>query len=300
VLRAGPNDEGEYPQRGSFEVVEFRVGSKARAPSFEGAVPTDLAVGESRRIARGAPCTPPHFLADGRLAVGTNVVDPESGVTIEVDIAAHQLAWSPVGDKLAILTPDRKEIQLAAPDGSGAVTRVREARGLLSSLSWSPSGDRLAFIADRDPATRQLPGDPTGATVKILNATNGTQTVAGPGLAVAWSPDPEMLAVEMSGSVVERSNPAGQRAPLTTGRKPAWSHDGSFLSVVRNENDQWRGWIVPATGQATSQGGVAVTDAGSCAMSFSPAGDYLAVVSEAGGETSVQLRTLGLRGQAEG
>jgi Tol biopolymer transport system component len=261
--------------------------------SFDGVSPSDLIAGSPRRIARGLPCRPPLFLADGRLAVGSTVVDPVTNVTVEFDVAAQELAWSPIGDKVAILTTDRKEIRLAAPDGSGAVTRVREARGLLSSLSWSPDGARLAYIAEPDPATRQLTGDPTSQVVMILNATNGSKASAGPGASVAWSPDPDVLAVEMSGGVIQSSSPSGQRSELTTGRRPAWSADGRFLSVVRTEGEQQRGWIVPSSGQ----GGIAITGGGVCALSFSPTGRALAVVGNKDGKTTLQLRTLEIEGR---
>ncbi len=284
VLRAGPDDRGEYPDRGTFEVVEFKIGAKQRATSLSGVAASDLTIGEAERVARGAPCRPPLFLRDGRLAVGSTVVDPTTGVTIEFDLEAHELAWSPVGDKLAILTPDRKEIRLAAADGSGAVAKVREARGLLSSLSWSPDGDRLAFIAQADPGARQLPGDPTSPVVKILNATTGQQTAAGPGLNVAWSPKSDLIAVEMAGAVIQASTPQGGRRALTTGRRPAWSPDARFLTVIRTTANE--AWIVPAQGS----GGKRVAAGGVCAMSFSPSAKSVAVVSERAGTTTLQLR----------
>lgn len=207
VLRAGPDAQGDYPERGQFDVVAFAVGSRPRPPTFD-VPPSSLQVGDPRTVATGAPCRPPLFLADGRLGIGSTVLDPTSGVTIEFNLPAHELAWSPVGDKLAILTSDRKEIRLAAPDGTSATTRVREARGLLSSLSWSPDGDRLAFVSQNDPTTAGGPGPPT---VRILNATTGDLTSAGPGLAVSWSPRADLLAVEMAGAKIEASTPAGGR-----------------------------------------------------------------------------------------
>ena len=276
VLRAGPDDSGEYPDRGSFEVVEFKVGAKPRSLSLDGVAPSQLRIGEAKQVARGAPCRPPLFLRDGRLAVGATVVDPATGVTIEFDVQAHELAWSPSGDKVAILTPDRKEIRLAAADGSGAVAKVREARGLLSSLSWAPSGDRLAFISQNDPGTFGGPGPPT---VKILNATTGAQSSAGPGLSVAWSPQPDLLAVEMSGAQIQASTPDGGRRPLTAGRRPAWSPDGRYLTVVRGEANE--AWIVPVEGG----GPFKFAASGVCALSFSPSATSLAVVAQGEGTT---------------
>jgi dipeptidyl aminopeptidase/acylaminoacyl peptidase len=286
-LRVGPEDDGQYPARGTFKVEIFEIGPKVRPRSFAGVVPQAIRIGDPEQIARGAPCRAPLFLPDGRLTVGATVVDPKTGVTTRFDLQAAELAWSPVGDKLAILTPDRKEIRLAGPDGEDAVTSVREARGLLSSLSWSPQGDRLAFISQNDPNTRGGPGPPT---VRILNATNGTTVSAGPGLAVSWSSEPDLLAVERAGGVIEASTPAGGRRSLVGGHDPAWSADGSLLAYVRQsiEGDSESGWIARADGSDPSpEVGPDV-----CALSFSPSGDALAVVSGSGENTTLHLRSI--------
>lgn len=286
VLRAGPDQTGAFPVRGEFRIEPFEVGRRRTPRSFAGVVPQAVRIGDAKEIARGAPCRPPLFLPDGRLAVGSTVVDPETGVTIEFNIQADELAWSPVGDKLAILTPDRKEIRLAGPDGQDAVTAVREARGLLSSLSWSPQGDRLAFIAQDDPAARGGPGPPT---VRIFNSVNGEVSSAGPGLGVSWSSKPDLLAVERADGAIEASTASGQRRRLTTGRDPSWSPDGSLIAFVRpGEGGQPNGWLAKADGSQPSPhvgGGV-------CALSFSPSGESLAVVEEGDGRTTLFLRPI--------
>src|SRR5687768_6885917 len=86
VIRAGPDDEGNFPRRGTFEVVEFKVGAKLKGVSFAGIDPSRLKLGEPKGLARGTPCRPPTFLADGRLVVGSTVVDTKTGVTIEVPV----------------------------------------------------------------------------------------------------------------------------------------------------------------------------------------------------------------------
>jgi WD40 repeat protein len=288
VLRAGPDAQGEYPKRGGFDIVAFKVGSRPRSPTFD-VPPSSLAVGKPERVATSAPCRPPLFLADGRLAVGSTVVDPTTGVTIQFDVPAQELAWSPVGDKLAILTSDRKEIRMAAPDGSGATVIEREARGLLSSMSWSPEGDRLAYIAQPDPATTQFADDVRSPTVRIVNATTGAVSSAGAGLAVSWSPNKDLLAVEMAGAKIEASTPEGGRRALTSGRRPGWSPDGRYLTVVRTTSDgSSQGWVVPVQGSgAAPLGGEDV-----CALSFSPAGTHLAIVADNEGKTTLFLRTI--------
>jgi hypothetical protein len=288
VLRTGPDAQGLYPQRGTFKIVPFRVGRKlAIVTGFDTAAPSQLRVGPPKEIARGASCTPPDWLADGRLVVGSNIVDVRTGVTIAFPLAASEIAWSPVGDKLAYITSDHKEIRLAGPDGSAAVAKVREARGLLSSLSWSPQGDRLAFIAQDDP-TVLLGGGPGPPTVNILNATNGDRTQAGPGLAVSWSSDENVLAVERAGNVIEASSPDGTRHPLTTGFRPAWGPDGKLI-VIRGANPNEQGFIVSSDGKQAAL----ASSGNTCGMSFAPDGSMLAIVqSPPGAPTRVVLRAV--------
>jgi len=288
VLRAGPDDDGRFPTRGSFEVVLFKVGPRVQARSFAGVIPQSIRIGDAKEIARGAECRPPLFLPDGRLAVGPTVVDPTTGVTIQFDLQASELAWSPVGDKLAILTPDRKEIRLAGPDGQDAVTSVREARGIISSLSWSPQGDRLAFISQNDPNTRGGPGPPT---VRILNATTGEVTAAGPGVGVSWSSKPDLLAIERANGAIEASTAAGGRRQLATGRDPAWSWDGSLIAYVRGEGASQSGFIARADGSEASP----EVGGGVCALSFSPSGEFLAIVIESGGNRTLYLRPIDIQ-----
>jgi hypothetical protein len=286
VLRAGPDENGDYLVRGNYQITLFKVGPKPRPRSFAGVVPQAIGVGQPKEIARGAECRPPLFLPDGRLAVGTTVVDPSNGVTIRFNLEASELAWSPVGDKLAILTTDRKEIRLAGPDGQDAVTAVREARGLLSSLSWAPQGDRLAFISQNDPNTRGGPGPPT---VRILNAVNGSVTSAGPGIGVTWSSRPDLLAVERADGAIEASTASGGRRRLVSGHDASWSPDGSLIAFVAKVEGIDDGWIARADGSEASP------EVGSnvCAVSFSPSGEFLAVVQEkGGGETSLVLRPI--------
>ncbi len=292
VLRTGPDAQGAYPQRGTFRIVPFRVGPKLHVVTgFDTAAPSQLRVGAAKEIARGASCAAPDWLADGRLVVGSNIVDVRTGVTISFPLAASEIAWSPVGDKLAYITSDRKELRLAGPDGSDAVAKVREARGLLSSLTWSPQGDRLAFIAQSDP-TVIFGGGPGPPTVNVLNATNGERTQAGPGLAVSWSSDENVLAVERAGNVIEASSPSGTRRPLTTGFRPSWGPDGKLI-VIRGANPNEQGFVVSSDGKQTAL----ASSGNTCAMSFSPDGSMLAIVtSPPGGPTRVVLREVQVPG----
>ncbi len=282
VLRAAPAGSPVVPVRGSFQVVPFTIGPRPPlVAGFESASPGDLKLGKAKEIARGVPCRPPTWLADGRLVIGRTILDISSSVTIQSNVAAAEIAWSPVGDKLAYITTDRKELDLAGPDGSSAVAKVREARGLISSLSWSPDGAHLAFIAQNDPNTSGGPGPPT---VNILNATNGNRVQIGPGLAVAWSSKPDLLAVERIGNKIEASTAAGQRRPLTDGFRPSWGPDGK-LAVVRGTNPNEVGYAVTSDGK----GQKALSGENTCAMSFAPDGSRVAVVRAKGNDSRLSI-----------
>ena len=287
ALRVGPDDDGLFPMRGTFEVIAFEIGAKARLRSFAGVGPEDLRLGPPKEVANRVACRPPIWMPDGRLSVGNTVVDPETGVTtdLNVGVAVSEMTWSPSRDKLAILTADRKEIRLAGPDGVDPVTKVREARGLLSGLSWSAQGDRLAYIAQNDPNTRLGPGPPT---VKILNSINGDVTGAGPGLWVAWAPKGDLLAVQMSGGVIELGDPAGGRRRLTTGRFPSWSPDERLLAFVRGDETSSQGWVSTFQGERPTPVGGGAT----CALSFSPSGEDIAIVEARGGDNRLVVRSI--------
>lgn len=285
ALRVGPED-GEFPVRGHFEVVLFEIGPKVRTRSFRGLGPEELKLGAPKQVADRVSCRPPIWMPDGRLAVGRTVFDPDTGVTTDLAIASvSEMTWSPARDKLAILTSDRKEIRLAGPDGTDPVTRVREARGLLSSLTWSPEGDKLAYIARSDPNTRLGPGPPS---VKILNTINGDVTGAGPGLWVSWRPNGDLFAIERANQLIELGNAANGRRRLAEGRLPSWSPDGRLLAFVRGDETSAQGWIATFQGERPTP----VGSGGTCALSFSPSGESMAIVEDRGGTKRLILRAI--------
>jgi hypothetical protein len=279
TLRAGPDAKGGYPARGTFQVVAFKLGPRPAVHQYAGIEPSALHLGTPSELARGTlVCAPPEFMPDGRLAVGDTVYDPATGVTIKMPlgVSVSEMAWSPSGDKLAFITSDRKEIRVASVDGNNAVTKVREARGLLSSLSWAPSGDRFAFIAQDDPTTVGGPGPPT---VNIYNTSNGSRTQAGPGLAVAWAPAGDVFAIDRASGIIEVGNAAGGRRTLVRGHEGSWSPDGRFIAYIRALDAGPTGWVANSNGSAPAQ----VSEAGVCGMSFSASGTAVAMVTTGGG-----------------
>jgi hypothetical protein len=288
TLRAGPDTRGTYPARGTFEVVTFKLGPRPAIHQYAGIEPAALHLGTPSELARGTlACAPPDFMPDGRLAVGDTVYDPSTGVTVTMPLGVRvaEMAWSPRGDKMAFITGDHKEIRVAGVDDSNAVTRVREARGLLSSLSWAPSGDRFAFIAQDDPTTFGGPGPPT---VNIFDTTTGQRTQAGPGLAVAWAPSGDVFAVDRAAGIIEVATPSGGRRRLVDGKEASWSPDGRFLAYVKMLDAGPTGWVALANGSAPTQ----ISEPGVCGMSFSASGTAVAMVTD-GSPRRLVLRPVG-------
>ncbi len=284
-LRAGPDPDGAYPVRGAFTIVPFTIGSVPRGGSFDGVPLDDIEIGELREVARGAPCRT-RFMPDGRLALSGLIFDPRTGVTVQLDIQGVELAWAPTRDRLAIVPTDRKEVMLAAPDGSDRTVVVREPRGVISSVTWSPDGAALAYVARTEAGVRGGPGPPT---VFVLDVTDGTTRAIGGGESVAWSPDPGRLAVETVGGMIELSDPAGARTGVTEGRRPAWSPDGSLLAFIRpQDGEAGETWIARVGEPETRR----LAPAEVCGIAFSPDGRRTAEVMKQADTTVLVVRPI--------
>jgi Tol biopolymer transport system component len=123
--------------------------------------------------------------------------------------------------------------------------------------------------------------------VNILNAINGERTQAGPGLWVTWGATGDVFAVERAGEFVELGNPGGGRRRLVDGTLPAWSPDGRLIGVVRKTGEPG-GWLALADGAKPSP----IVGGGTCALSFSPSGHTMAIVTEREGMRHLVLRPI--------
>lgn len=267
-----------------FTVVAFKIGNPPAPVSYASADPRSLEVAAPREVAKGAACQP-SVLPDGRFAIGRTLFDPSTAVTQDLVAQGAELVWSGAGEHLAIITSDRKEIRLASPDGSGAQTVVREARGLLSSVSFSSAGDHFAFVARPDPSVQ---GGPARAIVRVFSLLDGASRDVVPGNAVVWNPSGDTLAVEASGAIFSATLD-GKTTRLTDGVRPAWSPDGALLAFVRPVGGETgEGWLAKSDGSAQTR----FMESGLCGVDFSADGRRLVVTSGPDGGSVLSVREL--------
>jgi TolB protein len=152
-----------------------------------------------------------------------------------------ELAWSPVGDKIAFVSrrDGNAEIYLMNTDGSGLRRLTRNTVGDRNPV-WSPDGRRIAFESNWQ--------------LNVMNADGSRQRRltrnGGRNFTPAWSPDGQQIAFERRlgrkkygpcngcgrASTFEiwvmNADGSGQHRLTTQGAQPGWSPDGQKIAFM--------------------------------------------------------------------
>lgn len=169
-------------------------------------------------------------------------------------ILAPAPKWSPGGDRLLVLQPERDAraftMEASVVDGSGTAARLAQTAGAGRSFAWSPSGSELAIAVDRQGRSGRSFFSSADLEIRFFDPSGRATRTAIPGTEVAWTTDGLFLIANGDGGqgqAIERVvGDAPPRTILTTEQLAAHvgptsanasmselaaSADGSLLAV---------------------------------------------------------------------
>ena len=152
----------------------------------------------------------------------------------DAGVPAVAVDWSPSGDELAVISPDRTEIYAIEPDGSDERLLV-SGEALQYDARWAPDGTLVSSSAP----SAQL----SARTLTLYSVSGDAPRGLGPGLDPAWAADGR-LTYSRPGSTeagaefhvyvagAEGEEPQQQTRSATRDRWPAWSPAADAIAYL--------------------------------------------------------------------
>jgi WD40 repeat protein len=186
--------------------------------------------------------------------------------------------WSPSGDRVMVTFDNDGTVRIWQAQTGELLNTLSGHEGFVCSAMWSPAGDLIAtggcddgmvvvWQAESGEALYSFPGGYEFANVKVAD----------------WSPDGERFATRGGGGAKVYEAASGRQVlelsiPDSAVFKAIWSPDGSRLLTSGDEGGSARIWDAE-TGELLS---VLTSLTSGLGASWSPSGEYAAVVGEGG------------------
>lgn len=173
-----------------------------------------------------------YLRSDGIYVMGS---DGSNQCRILDDDSYVELAWSPDGQQLGLITYPEGSIYTVRPDGS-------ELRQIVSTTqtedrqrpAWSPDSAQIVFVRSEDVA---------GVFVVDVSSGGERQIVEGlPAIFPVWSPQGDWIAFGTEDDALYIVRPDGGdlrqlSSEAQDGRPPAWSADGQRIAFVNTDSE---------------------------------------------------------------